>query len=245
MPQAAFQGLQLDSPNVHVLFKELVTVASIFLSVVHRGIRILDQGLCILTVIRKGADANTHCDIEVVPGNAMWRREHREHLFGGDGCVFYLIEFRKHDHKFVSTQATDRVRDADTRQQPLRHQLEQGVSHGVPEGVIDVFESIEVHKQHGEAPAVAPGGRYRLGQPVVEERSVRQVGEHVVLGQMRKLEGHRPFHAHVVEHDHRTGSLPCSVVDGGRGVCDGKFDPITPDENAVRRQVHSFPQADR
>src|SRR5882762_10191946 len=72
--QAAFEGLQLDSPNVHVPLKELVTVTPIFLGVVHRGIRILDQGLRILTVIRKGADANTHCDIEVVPVNAMWRR---------------------------------------------------------------------------------------------------------------------------------------------------------------------------
>ena len=74
VPQAAFEGLQLDSPNVHVLLKELVIVAPIFLGVIHRDIRTLDQGLGILTVIRKGADANTHCDIEVVLANAMWRR---------------------------------------------------------------------------------------------------------------------------------------------------------------------------
>ncbi len=84
-----------------------------------------------------------------------------------------------------------------------------------------MFEPIEVYEQHGEAGAVAPGRRNRLGQPVVEERSVRQVGEHVVLRQMRKLEGHRPFHTHIVEHDHGTGNLSSSIVDGGRGICDG------------------------
>ncbi len=234
VPQAAFDGLQLDGPNVHVPLKELVTVAPIFLGVVHRGIRVPDQGLCILTVGRKGADANTHRDIEVVAANAMGRRQRREHFGCRDGCVFYLIEFRKHDHKFVSAEAADRVRDADTCLQPLRHRLQQHVSHRVPERVIDVFEPIEVYEQHGQAGVAAPGRRNRLGQPVVQQRSVRQVGEHVVLRQMRQSQRHRPLCTHVVEHDHCTGRLPFSIVDRGRGICDGRFEPVTPDENAVR-----------
>ena len=57
-------------------------------------------------------------------------------------------------------------------------------------------------------------------------------------GRMGHLQRHRPCRAHVAKNDDRSGGLPFAVVDGGNGVFDRNFKSVTPDEDAVRRQVH-------
>jgi hypothetical protein len=50
----------LDTPDVHVLLEEMVVVAPLSLGLVHRGVRTLDKGIRIVTVL--GVDTDTkHC----------------------------------------------------------------------------------------------------------------------------------------------------------------------------------------
>ena len=105
------------------------------------------------------------------------------------------------------------------------------------QAVVHVLELIQIEEQHGEAVAVAAGQANRLGEPVVQQHAVGQIGQEVVLRQVDGLQGHRPRLAHVLEHDHRADHLPAPVVDRGGGVFDGRLEPVAPDEEAVGGQA--------
>ena len=49
---------------------------------------------------------------------------------------------------------------------------------------------------------------------------------------------HRPADAPVAEDDDCSGREPGPIVDGGDGILDHNFMPVTPDKNAFGRQVH-------
>ena len=86
--------------------------------------------------------------------------------------------------------------------------------------------------------SVTPRQRDRLADPVVQERTIGQTGQKVVLGRMSHLPRHRPGRAHVAEHNDRSSSPPFTIIDRGSGVFDGNFKSVTPDENTIRRQVN-------
>src|SRR5207302_6552379 len=93
--QAAFQGLPLDGPDVHVLSEELIIVAPIFLGLVHGGVRTLDQGLRILTVLGVGADTNAHGNMDIEDGQRS--EEHTSELQSRENLVCrLLLEKKKH-----------------------------------------------------------------------------------------------------------------------------------------------------
>ena len=99
-----------------------------------------------------------------------------------------VFDFRKQDHEFIAALTADGVRTANAAISRLRHGLQQLVADRMPQRVVDVFEAIEIEEQHGQPVAVAPGQRDRLGEPVVQQHAVGQVGQKVVLSQMRQLE---------------------------------------------------------
>ena len=59
-----------------------------------------------------------------------------------------------------------------------------------------------------------------------------------MLGGVGHPQRHRPADAPVAEDDDCAGRVPCPIVDGGDGILDRNFMSVTPDQNAVRRQVH-------
>jgi len=61
--------------------------------------------------------------------------------------------------------------------------LQHGVTGGVAEGVVDLFEAVQVEQQQAECFGVAEPG----GQAVVEGTPVRQAGEVIGAGQPRRL----------------------------------------------------------
>src|SRR5438270_3812896 len=73
--QEPFEGLPRGSPRSHVRLEELEIVASLFLRVVHRSVRTLEQALCILTVVGVPADANARVDAQLVPCDSVRRRD--------------------------------------------------------------------------------------------------------------------------------------------------------------------------
>ena len=50
--------------------------------------------------------------------------------------------------------------------------------------------------------------------PVVQEHSIWQTGQEVVLSRMGHPQSHVMGRAHVAEHDHRSRNPPFTVVDG-------------------------------
>ena len=148
------------------------------------------------------------------------------------------LDLRQQHDEFVAALTADRVRAPDAA--PVRRRATDCSSESpiaVPQAVVDVLEAIEIEEQHGETMAVAAGQCDRLGQPVVQQHAVRQIGQEVVLRQMDGLQRQRARHAHVVEHDDGADHLPAAIVNGRGGVFDGRLDAVAPDQQAVRRQA--------
>ena len=115
--------------------------------------------------------------------------------------------------------------------------MQQRVANHMSQAVVHVLEPIQIEEQYGQVVAVAAGQGNRLGEPVVQQHAVRQIGQKVVLRQVDGLERDRPRGAHIMEHHDGADHLPAPIVDGGGGVFDGRLEPVAPDEQAVRREA--------
>ena len=70
-------------------------------------------------------------------------------------------------------------------QQPLRDGLQQRVADGMTESVVDLLEAVEIEHQDRQAAPALTHGRQRLLEPLTQERPVGQVGQNVVMRQVR------------------------------------------------------------
>ena len=66
----------------------------------------------------------------------------------------------------------------------LGHGLEQRVADVVPEAVVDDLEAVKVEEHDRHQAVDALGVNHRLLQALQQQHAVRQVGEHVVIGEV-------------------------------------------------------------
>jgi hypothetical protein len=66
-------------------------------------------------------------------------------------------DFRKHDHKFIAILAAYRVGFADAGPQSFRYRLQEFVANGMPKGIIDALETIQIQEQQCELVLIAAG----------------------------------------------------------------------------------------
>ena len=78
----------------------------------------------------------------------------------------------------------------------------------------------------------------RLAYPVVQQHSIGQTGQEVVLGRVGHLERHRLGHTHIAENNYRSDNRSFPVVDRGDGVLDRNFNSVTLDQETVQWQMH-------
>ena len=244
-PQTLLDGLPLHGADVHGRLEKLIALAPIFLCLVHRGVRVLDERLRIQAVVGIDAHANAGGDVKIVLVDGMSLRHRLQHSSRRDGSIFRLFHFGKQHDEFIASLPAYRVRAAHAIHQAFCDGLKKFVADRMSQGIVDVFEAIQIQKQHRDFFRVTRRQGDRLADPVVQEHSIGQAGQKVVLGRMGHLQRHRPGRAHVAENDDRSGSLPFTVVDGGDGVFDRNFKSVAPDEDTVRRQVHGSVLPDR
>ena len=118
--------------------------------------------------------------------------------------------------------------------------LEQPVAHRMPQRVVDVLEAVEVEEQHGDLLQVPLGQAQRLRDPVVQQHPVRQARQEVVLGRVQDLLSHGAGLCHVAKNDHGAVDLAFAVANGGDGSLHRRLEPVTPDQDVVRRRLHRF-----
>src|SRR5579872_5887094 len=110
------------------------------------------------------------------------------------------------------------------------------------EGIVDVFEAVQIQKEYGDFFQMPRSQSDRLVYTVVQEHAIGQAGQKVVLGRMGHLLGHGASSAHVAKDDDGPRSFPLMVMDGSDGIFDRRFRSITPYEDTVRWQMHGFVQ---
>src|SRR3979409_2145817 len=116
IPQLPLEGLTLDGVETHAWSKELAIVTARLFGVIHRRVGILEQRFRVFTVVGVGAYANAHSNAQTVFADAVHLLKFGDDLCGNNGCICCLRNFRKQDHKFITTLAAYRVRFADTGQ---------------------------------------------------------------------------------------------------------------------------------
>src|ERR1700684_4041591 len=69
--KVSFDGLALDAPGVHIRLEELVSAATSFLALIHGGIRVLQQGIRVLTVFWVRTHAYACRELQVILVNTV------------------------------------------------------------------------------------------------------------------------------------------------------------------------------
>ncbi|OIQ65351.1 hypothetical protein GALL_530920 [mine drainage metagenome] len=98
--------------------------------------------------------------------------------------------FQQH-HEFITTQTGNRIAFAQARLQSLGHLLQQQVSAGMTDGVVEIFEFIQIDKQQGRLALTTHTGGNRLLQTVKQETPIGKAGQVVIKSELANLFGGR------------------------------------------------------
>jgi len=144
--QTAFDKLALHRIVVHDGSEKLIVLSPSRLGLIHRRVGVLHQGFCVDSVIRKNADADTHGNMKLMPGNKLRDGECGAQLFSNQRRILGLLDFGEQDYELVAPLATHRVRIPDICQQTFGDRLQDLIADGMPERVVDVLESIQIQR---------------------------------------------------------------------------------------------------
>ena len=78
--------------------------------------------------------------------------------------------------ELIASVPADRIRVAYTGQQASCHRLKKFVAGCMSQGIVDVFEAIQIHEQYGGLSPVSPRKKDCLANQVQKEPSIGQTG---------------------------------------------------------------------
>ena len=81
---------------------------------------------------------------------------------------------------------------------------------------------------------------HRLRKPIIQQQAVGQVGQVVMMRQVRHPLRHRARLGDIVKNHHGAGHLASAIVNGRSGILYGGFNTVAPDQDAAPAQSHSF-----
>lgn len=186
---------------VQVLLEHRESRPTALLGPVHGGVGVSDEqlglGREIVAVgrmgVRSGALAQRHGDAHAGPhehGRPV-QIERRPELDGQAGRhrrrAGFSLDVLTDEEELVAAEAPDRVAGTQRPLEARGHLLEQPVTGGVAEAVVDHLEVVQVDEQHRERDSQPSQAPQSLLDPVEQERPVGQAGEPVV--QCLVLEG--------------------------------------------------------
>src|SRR6185437_11481627 len=116
---------------------------------IHRGVRMLEDGFCVLAVLGEGRDADA------------WYREEFGRLVADRGAEHCMTGTRNlqakagraiahDDHELIATEARQNdmimrsLMDGDRLCQLLSDDAQHVIAHGVTEGVVDALEAVQI-----------------------------------------------------------------------------------------------------
>ena len=167
-PQALFDGLPLHRPDVHRRLEEFVALTAVFLGLVHGRVRVFDERLRIQPIVGKDAHADAGGDMKIVVVDGVGFGHGLKHSPRRNGGILRAFHFGKQHHEFIAALPAYGVRGAYTFHQPLGDGLQKLVAGGMAQGVVDVFEAIQVQKQDCHSLVVTGRQGDRLADPVVQ-----------------------------------------------------------------------------
>src|SRR5579871_5652446 len=181
--QTILQRQSFHNLDIHVLGKELVSIASFFFGAIHGRVGVLDQRLAIDSMLRKDTDANAASDGEPL----IFHHELRGHGVDDSvrrvGDVVDTVDGGHDDEEFVAANAGHSIVLTGTAFKPFGNLLQEKVAEGVSERVVDDLEAVEIEKQHSDLRVLPARAHQRLGQHLAEKSSIVQTGQRIVIGE--------------------------------------------------------------
>ncbi len=208
MANCALQVLLALGAQVHIFGVKTEIVRAALLAGVHGGFGVLDQFHRVATVIGVDADAQARGDAQVMPGHMPRRADGPEHFVGDVLGLLRVLDVVEHDHKLIGTVAKHRIGVAHRCHQAVADLLQHFVAHRIAQGIVDAFETVEADEHHRQLRVVPPAKGNSLGQTVPQQRAVGQLGQRVVLQQVRDFQQFlHPFFDGALQAAHLAGHV--------------------------------------
>ena len=179
----------LHHGRVHRFVEKLKRITAGILRAVHRDLGLAQQ------VIRGGVDVPAHRDadarrdMDVLAFNAERKAECFEQSSGSGGCVVRLAHIVQKKQKLVPATtgdlavafASDDVRFSQAMDEPLGDVSQKCVSRTVTETLVDLFEAIDIEKEHRDGARLALALLECAAHHIEENVPVREPRHAVVI----------------------------------------------------------------
>ena len=164
--------------------------AAASLALVHRHVRVLEQLLGAVGVLREQRDPDARLHVELHAGDGEGLGQAVGELVGqpaaGRGRVLARDVARQQQELVAAVARQQRLVAADAAQ-ARAHAPQQAVARGMAQRVVDELEVVEVDEQQRHRPPTPPGARDRGAQPRFELRAIRQAGDGVEERELAQL----------------------------------------------------------
>ena len=121
----------------------------------------------------------------MMAGNLEWFFEQFDQPLGEYGRIDRSVDRSLDDGKFIAAKPGNGIGLPRTLQQARADGLQKGIADRMAECIVDRLELIEIEAQQRQALAPPCLGN-RLFEPLAEQHAVRQVGQRIVVRQMRR-----------------------------------------------------------
>ncbi len=91
------------------------------------------------------------------------------------------------EDEFIAAMAGKHVDVSNRCLQPIAGSFETDIAQLVSQVVVDLFEAIQINATDCNQLALTPGGDGRLTQPILQQGSIGQPGQEVIVGTMDNL----------------------------------------------------------
>ena len=180
--QVVFQQQGAGRMGLHVRFEKAVGVAPLVFGAVHGHVGGFGQGVEIGAVGRVNGNAHREGHHHVVPVQQHAVRAGLQQLFRHLGGL-HVATTGQQQHKLVAALARQRVTRPQHRLQAARRLDQQRIARAVAQGVVDVFEVVQVDEHHRQRLVLALGHADGLLEAVGQQQAVGQAGQGVEVGQ--------------------------------------------------------------
>src|SRR5206468_10801048 len=198
LPQILLHGEPRLGAGIHGGLEEAMDAASLGLGGVHREVGVLDQLVEFGAVLRRERDADAGVGREMMSEaliGSAYRLVNAGHEFlyigaAADGGL---------DHrKFVAAKPGDEIARLDAILEAGRNRLQKLIADMVPKRVVDALEFVDVDIEQRELLAANRLAKLAIDL-IAEQHPVREVGQRVVMRQMRDFLVGKPALGHVVD----------------------------------------------
>ncbi len=152
---------------------------------VHRDVGLLEQRLGRQPVLGVARDAEARADAERVLLDHARLLDGVQHFLRGQHRAVDVGQ-RQDDRELVAAEARHGVGIAQHAADAPGHPLQDAIAGVMAQRVVDLLEAVQVEQQQRDGCSLAVGDPRRLLEAIVQERPVRQLGQRVVIRQVRQ-----------------------------------------------------------